>query len=203
MKELLIVFAKNLIKGKVKTRLAFGIGDDGALKVYQELLRHTFTISRSLPCRKVIYYSDFIPSDSQWKTAGFLEAIQNGDDLGSRMMNAFKTAFAEGFKKVVIIGTDCIELTTAGIQIAFQRLDEKDVVIGPAQDGGYYLLGVKQLHPNLFLNKSWSTAQVFNETLNDCRKQNLSCSVLEELSDIDTPEDLMSSPLFQQKLSAS
>lgn len=194
-RKLLIVFVKNPIAGKVKTRLAASIGDNKALEVYTTLLHHTLNTSKPLENDKVVYNGDFIPLTDLWKTSGYIQQLQTGDDLGQRMMNAFKRSFQDGYHSVIIIGSDCHDLTTDILQMAFDELDRSDVVIGPARDGGYYLLGMKKLYEALFLSKTWSSTKLMAETLETINDLNLSVALLEELNDIDTEEDLDASSL--------
>lgn len=201
MRKLLMVFVRNPVEGKVKTRLASSVGAKVALEVYEKLLDHTRKISFQLEVDKAVYYSDFIPEDDCWKRSGFLQEVQVGSDLGEKMMHAFSQAFHAKYNYVVIIGTDCIELSSEILQEAFHRLDEHDVVIGPAQDGGYYLLGMKRIHQALFQHKRWSSDSVLTETLKDVTKLNVSCFLLQELRDIDTEEDLNASALSMQQKS--
>ena len=107
------------------------------------------------------------------------------------MKNAFEASFAQGYKKVCIIGSDCYELDTHILEEAFAQLDRKEVVIGPAKDGGYYLLGMRKMHMHLFENKKWSTSSVLSDTLNDLKEANLSFYLLPELTDIDEEKDLI------------
>ena len=188
--NILIIFAKNLVHGKVKTRLASSIGADHAFEIYKELLRHTKTVVQNVNADKIIYYSDHVELEDIWDT-GFLKAKQQGADLGEKMMNSFKDIFQKGYTKAVIIGTDCPSLDEQIIRTAFESLNEKSVVIGPAYDGGYYLLGMKLLHKNLFQNIAWSTEIVFETTTAICNKFNLSYSVLPLLHDIDEEKDLV------------
>jgi rSAM/selenodomain-associated transferase 1 len=185
---LLIIFAKNLEYGKVKTRLAATLGNEKAFNIYKKLLQYTNEVTLSLPCRKMVYYSDYIVQNDLWK--GYLKLLQHGNDLGERMKNAFKEAFANGYNKAVIIGTDCFEITRLIIERAFEKLDETDIVIGPAADGGYYLLGMKKLYPALFENIAWSTGTVFNSSIAVCNSLGLTCSMLEMLHDVDEEKDL-------------
>ncbi len=106
------------------------------------------------------------------------------------MSHAFDQLFKKGYEKVVIIGSDCPGLTTNHMEEAFVSLDHHDVVIGPAHDGGYYLLGMKELHPKLFENKNWSTASVFNDTMTTINMLELSCHQLEKLTDVDEEKDI-------------
>lgn len=189
MKQALLIFAKNLVHGEVKTRLAATIGHEKAFAVYKELLKHTAVITSTLPVDKLLFYSDFIEENPVWNHR-FQKHLQSGNDLGERMNNAFVYAFDEGYEKVVIIGTDCFELDAEIIMKAFQQLMENDVVIGPAKDGGYYLLGLKKNHAQIFHNIAWSTATVFEETVAKSKELELTHHCLQELNDIDEEKDL-------------
>ncbi|HEX6983348.1 MAG TPA: TIGR04282 family arsenosugar biosynthesis glycosyltransferase [Balneolaceae bacterium] len=190
MQQLLIVFIKNPIKGRVKTRLAESIGDERALQVYRELLEVTKSVSDQLNCHRQVWYSHFIDDDDLWTDDGYEKRLQEGGDLGERMKNSFRKAFDEGASKVVIIGSDCPGLTSEVIKQAYDALDNDDLVIGPSKDGGYYLLGMNTFHPELFDDKPWSSSQVLNQTIKQAKKQELSFKLLTELNDIDTKEDL-------------
>lgn len=121
--------------------------------------------------------------------------MQQGDDLGERMQDAFQHLFNEGYSKVCIIGSDCYELNNNIIETAFKELDNADVVIGPVMDGGYYLLGCNKLIPEFFINKAWSTETVFADTLKDASALILSIQQLPVLNDIDDEKDLRNSAL--------
>lgn len=193
MKErLLMIFIKNPVRGKVKTRLAATIGHDRALKIYEQLLEHTRLIASFVKCDKAVFYSDFIEKKDAWQKQGFIQRLQQGKDLGERMHNAFSFAFEKGYKHVILIGSDCFELNDNIITQGFSALQKKDVVIGPAADGGYYLLGMNQLHPQLFINKQWSTPTVYLDTVKDILHLNLSHAELVTLHDIDEEKDLIS-----------
>ena len=185
----LLIFTRNLVHGKVKTRLAATIGDDKALAVYRLLLEHTAQATKNIEATCIVYYSDAIAEGDAWDNT-YLKSVQQGNDLGERMANAFYDRLKNGYQKVGIIGTDCYELTSGIIADAFQQLDQHDVVIGPALDGGYYLLGIKTFYPQLFDGVAWSTDSVLEETLSRCRKLSLSCFLLPLLSDIDDEKDL-------------
>jgi len=189
---LLLIFIKNSIPGKVKTRLARSIGDEAALRVYEQLLSHTRHIVTPLACTKMVCYSEAIPAQDGWPETEFRKAVQHGSDLGQRMQQAFDVSFRQGYTPVVIIGSDCAELTTNILQDAFAQLQTHDCVIGPARDGGYYLLGMHTFTPAVFQNKAWSTATVFADTLADLQQAGKSVFLLPVLSDIDTVEDLES-----------
>ncbi len=188
MKQRLIIFYRNPVLGKVKTRLAATVGDAQALAVYLRLASHTFQVAEQCDCDKVIYYSDAIDSEDQWKS--FDKAIQRGNDLGERMKNAFHESFELGYESIIIIGTDCLELNPSHILNAFQLLKNKKAVIGPAADGGYYLLGMNSLYENLFSGKVWGTSSVLRDTLNDFSHMAISYGQLEILNDVDEEKDL-------------
>ncbi len=190
MKSALIIFAKNPQLGKVKTRLAATIGDEKALAIYNQLLSHTEAIASKVNYDKYVFYSNYVDQDDLWNNDLFFKELQNGINLGDRMTNAFRTIFGKGHHRIVIIGTDCPEISTANIESAFQSLDENEIVIGPAHDGGYYLIGMKQEHRSLFENISWSTATVLWETLAKCKSLNLNYQLLPTLRDIDREDDL-------------
>lgn len=171
--ELLIIFTRNPELGKVKTRLAKDIGDEAALALYRFLLEHTVSVTASLKVDKQVFYSEKIQEDDIWNSAIFSKRLQQGLDLGQKMENAFREAFSENYKSVVIIGSDLYDLETKDLENAFFQLKTHDAVIGPAKDGGYYLLGMKSLNSSVFKNKKWSTNTVFKETLKDLKNKNV------------------------------
>lgn len=190
MQNALLVFTKNAEPGKVKTRLASSIGDEQALEVYKELLTHTLQVTKPATANKYVFYSTKIEDNDNWQRNNFIQHLQNGHSLGERMSNAFQKVFELNNKKGVMVGTDCFDLTTNIIESAFDALDENDVVIGPALDGGYYLLAMKQHQKMLFENIEWSTGSVLADTLDVCKRNDLKYSLLPALSDIDTVSDL-------------
>ena len=187
-KKALIIFIRNPELGQCKTRLAKTTGDEAALNIYTFLLQHTAQVSEAVKADKYVFYSETINKNDLWNTDVFRKKIQNGTDLGSRMENAFSKLFGLGYEKVMIIGSDLLDLNQHHIEIAFEAFNHHDVVIGPSKDGGYYLLGMKKIHENIFKNKTWGTETVLKETLNDL--QNIKVELLEELNDIDTFEDM-------------
>lgn len=190
MKKALIIFVRNAERGKVKTRLAASIGEDNALKVYNLLLAHTREIAGSVNCDRFVFYAESIAAEDQWDNAQFFKRLQHGEDLGKRMSNACKELFDQGFHKVCIIGSDCYELTSTIITDAFSELSYKDVVIGRARDGGYYLIGMQKHQERLFINKSWSSDTVFRDTMHDINMARLSFATLPLLSDVDEVKDI-------------
>lgn len=193
MKELpndaLIIFVKNAVKGQVKTRLAQTVGEDKALQIYLALLDHTRNLACSIDCNRLLFYSNTINQHDDWPSDLFEKHLQNGELLGDKMFHAFQSAFEKQNKKVVIIGSDCASLTTEIIQTAFSKLDQYPFVIGPALDGGYYLLGMKQLSSVVFKNIAWSTDTVLSDTKDRIRSIGAEFFLLPELSDIDYEED--------------
>lgn len=185
--RLLIIFVKNPVPGKCKTRLAQTIGNIAATEVYKVLLRHTALITEKLDVIKEVYYSDFVEEDDMFSDQ-FIKKVQSGNDLGEKMKNAFSKGFRQGFQNIIIIGTDLLDITTEDINEAFEALKTYDYVIGPAEDGGYYLLGINTLNSTLFENKHWSSNTVLQETLIDLKTEHI--ALLDERNDIDTYEDL-------------
>ena len=187
--DALLIFIKNPELGNAKTRLAATIGDKNGLAVYKKLLAYTRKTVTPIEADKQLWYSRFIPEQDAWNKAIFDKRTQHGESLGERMKAAFRQAFDDGYKRVVIIGSDCGQLEPEHLEQAYRALLQNDVAIGPSQDGGYYLLGMRTFLPVLFEDKAWSTVDVFSQTLSDCKKHHLSCQVLEELNDVDTEED--------------
>lgn len=190
LRDVLVVFVKNPEFGQVKTRLAKTIGHTNALKIYRFLLEHTKNVALETPVERLIVYSDYIDFEDLFEPREFIKDVQRGENLGVRMLNAFKDNFEDGYKKIVLIGSDCYEITSDILVDAFFALDKKDLVLGPAKDGGYYLIGMKQPHPKLFQQKSWGEENVFIDTLLDAKKLGLSYFLLPTLSDVDEEEDL-------------
>ncbi len=184
----LLIFIKNPELGKAKTRLAATVGDEHALAIYMELLRHTREIARATDANRLLFYSQFVDDTDDWKNEDFQKYVQAKGDLGHKMQAAFEFALME-HDKAVIIGSDCASLTPEIVAEAFQKLDEFPFVIGPATDGGYYLLGMRKFSPSLFEHIAWSTEAVLPTTLARIEALNADYHLLTELSDIDYEED--------------
>jgi rSAM/selenodomain-associated transferase 1 len=185
-----MVFMKNPIAGKVKTRLAVEVGKDEALNIYKKLIGHThFVTSKINTCDKAIYYSSSVDEHDQWMSDSYNKHLQKGNDLGEKLSNAFSDAFRRGYEKVIAIGTDSFELTRDIIDKAFSSLEETDIVIGPAKDGGYYLIGMNEHKAELFKDIEWGTAKVLSATLYIIRPIGCKYTLLKQLSDIDTLKD--------------
>jgi uncharacterized protein len=188
-KKALIIFVRNPELGKVKTRIAKTAGNSAALKIYRQLLEYTLTMADAVAADKFVFYSDKpIQHEIEVKTS-FQKEIQCGQSLGDRMKHAFSLLFNKKYNKVLIIGSDCYDLTAEIITTAFHSLNNFDTVIGPAVDGGYYLLGMKKYNAHLFDIKAWSTQTVAAETIELIRQQEMSLYQLPVLADVDTEED--------------
>jgi uncharacterized protein len=186
----LIIFIKNPVKGKVKTRLAEVVGDDKALEIYHQLLGKTLEIVTNVNCKKYLYYSDKIDKKDKWSNDIFIKKLQKGNDLGERMLNAFTEIFEiEGTKNVAIIGSDCPMLHPSFIDKAFEELRHNSFVIGPAYDGGYYLLAMRQLRYEIFEKIIWSGPFVLSDTLKKINKMVKTHYLLPALPDVDTIDD--------------
>lgn len=189
-KEAIIVFLKYPELGRSKTRLAATVGNLNALKVYKELLSHTNLITKDLKADKYLFYDKVSENKMPWGDDTYFTAYQKESDLGGRMQHAFEQLFAKGYQRILIIGSDCYELTQTIIEDAFKALESSKVTIGPAKDGGYYLLGLSKMVPQLFSNVAWSTDEVFKTTVSVLEDLKISYKVGVELSDIDTIDDL-------------
>jgi hypothetical protein len=185
-----MIFARNPELGKVKTRLARSIGEEKALMIYVKLLEHTHGIADKVFADKAVFYSSRVQDFDILDYYKFSKFLQKGDSLGERMERAFGQAFAQHYEKVIVIGSDCYELSSEIIEDAFKALDDHNVAIGPAFDGGYYLLGMDRHYPHLFKDKNWSTPDVFLDTLLDLKKLKLSYQLLPTLNDVDEEKDL-------------
>lgn len=209
-REVIIVFIKFPIAGQVKTRLAASLGVDHALRIYNELVALTFSVvsqwlhhrpeGGGSPSPRSAWIA-FTPAELKAECRAWLaDSIgtwptpaewvpQTEGDLGARLQNAFQEAFTSGFSSVCAIGGDCPGLTAASLEQAFLDLVDHDVVIGPASDGGYYLIGSNTHHPDLFDEIPWSTENTLRVTLNRARHAGLSVTLLPPLDDIDTEAD--------------
>ena len=189
MKEVaLLIFQKNPELGKVKTRLGATLGDERALEIYHQLIEITLKEANKTSFDIFIFYSSFLPKENS--TELITRNVQKGEDLGEKMKNAFQEVLALGYQKAIIIGTDCPEIHAGILNQAAVELKNNELVIGPAEDGGYYLLGMKTLQKELFEEVQWSTESVLKQTLEKAETLGLKVSLLESLNDIDTEEDL-------------
>ena len=189
MQKGIIIFQKNAELGKVKTRLAETMGKKEALEIYQILVNYTHQQVQQVPCQKLLYFSEFLESSSDWENEGYTLKLQTAGNLGGKMANAFQAEFENGFTQLVIIGTDCPEINPEIIEEAFEKLKKADVVLGPATDGGYYLLGMNQFFPGLFKNIPWSSEDVLAATKNFLVTNKITFDTLPLISDVDYQED--------------
>ena len=180
--------AKSPELGKVKTRLAKSIGDEEALKIYSKLLNYTFRESNCALWETAVHFKR--TWDKTLNTFDFEIKPQSEGELGERMEASFHKEFKDGADRVVMIGADCPEISLGHIERAFGMLKLHDVVIGPASDGGYYLIAMNEVHPEILKDVPWSTDHVFEITKELAQENNLSIGLLETLTDIDTQEDL-------------
>ena len=197
-KNLLLIFTRNPELGKVKTRLAKTVGDKTALDIYLFLLQKTKEVTKSITCDKTVYYSEKIIEDDLWNRSNYQKREQFGKDLGEKMKNAIDDGFKKKYTKIIVIGSDLFDLKPSLINDAFEKLDNNDVVIGPATDGGYYLIGLKKLHLKIFENKNWGTSTVREDTLKNLEKVNV--HLLPMLNDIDVIEDIKNHSAFTKFL---
>ncbi|HET7232589.1 MAG TPA: TIGR04282 family arsenosugar biosynthesis glycosyltransferase [Longimicrobium sp.] len=178
--------------GRVKTRLAAEIGAEAALRVYRRLAEHAVSEARAADVGLRIH---FTPADAGDAVRGWLgggaEYLPQADaDLGGRMHEAFESAFAEGHRRVVIIGSDLPGITADLLREAFRLLDAHPAVLGPARDGGYYLLGLRRMMPEIFDDIAWSTNAVFDATVARLASLGITPALLPVLGDVDLAADL-------------
>ena len=195
-KNLLIVFVKNIILGKVKTRLAKTVGDNMAFDVYKTLVDITEACSKKVTANKHVYFSDVVINSL---FVDELKFIQEGFDLGERMQNAFENGFSEGYERIVLIGSDLPDISPEIIHEGFDVLEKNEVVFGPAEDGGYYLVGMNKPQFSVFQNKEWSTEGLLKNTLSELKENNIKTGLLQTLNDIDTFEDLKTSKIYDNE----
>lgn len=194
MKNHLIIFTRYPEPGKTKTRLIPALGKEGAAKLQQKMTEQKLTEALKLqalyPISIEIYFTGGNQQLMQDWLGNLIYKKQSKGDIGKRMEVAFQSVFETGSDRAVLIGIDCPDLNSELILEAFQALNQHDLVLGPAADGGYYLIGLNYLIPELFTGISWSTAEVLPQTQNIAQLLQLSVASLPILSDIDRPEDL-------------
>lgn len=188
--EKLIIFAKAPRAGEVKTRLAAKYGAQKACDIYRELLGKVAKNLRGLKAVEI----RFAPADGESELREYLQPgwnlkPQGEGELGERLQRAIGEALEAGARKVVVIGADCPEVEERDVRQAWKELEKHDLVLGPAADGGYWLIAMKSLHAELFRDIPWSSDQVLGRTLKKARELQLRIQLLRILSDIDTPEN--------------
>ncbi len=194
-RECLILFTRYPEPGKTKTRLIPVLGAEGAATLQRQMTEQMLAEANKLqafyPLLAEVHFTGGNESLMQeWLGSKLIYQRQCEGDIGCRMALAFQASFQAGMDRVVIIGIDCPDLNAQLLAEAFQTLRQHDLVLGPALDGGYYLIGLRRMIPELFTGIRWSTAEVLQQTLNIAEKLELSIAKLPWLSDIDRPEDL-------------
>lgn len=191
MNTAIILMAKNPVQGKVKTRLVKDTSPEKATAVYLQLLEKTCTtMAKVKQVCPIIYHSPELLDNAPWVPEGFKHELQSSGDLGQRMYQAL-TNELKTHEKVIIIGSDCAVLEVQHLQQAINTLDIADVVLGPSEDGGYYLIGMKSMHPELFIDINWGNDTVFEDTMQKIESKRLSLYLLPWLYDIDHETDLL------------
>ncbi len=188
--DALIIFAKTPDINSVKTRLKPYLSDNERLSLHKALLENTMKVAINLKNIKVTIFYTPEGGEDYFKRFKLPVFLQKGKDLGERMYNAMKQMISRGNKKVVVIGSDIPDISNKIILEAFNRLNTSDTVIGPAEDGGYYLIGMKKPDKKIFSGIDWSTKKVLNQTLKKAKYIKLKVSLVQTLRDIDRPEDL-------------
>ena len=195
-KNCLLLFAKSPIKGQVKTRLAAEKGDDFTVELYKRFVEDTISLVNNFDVHlKLCFYPPHTRLDfSKWLGEQYCYTPQVGDDLGERLMNAFENAFEEGFSNVVTIGSDSPDLPEHYLKKSVETLVEHDTVIGPTNDGGYYLIGFSKdgFIPEVFENIAWSTDGVFEQSIGILKRHAQKVYRLPLWHDVDTVQDLKS-----------
>jgi rSAM/selenodomain-associated transferase 1 len=191
----LIIFTRYPEAGKAKTRLIPALGAEGAAALHRQMADHTvlqvqgFQFQHPL-CVEVRFAGGNRDLMQRWLGKDLMYTIQGEGDLGDRMARSFEAAFKAGVDRVLIIGTDCPDLNPGLFAQAFDHLQQQDLVLGPARDGGYYLIGLGRFIPQLLIGIAWSTATVLAQTLAIAQQLDLSVAMLPVLSDVDDPDDL-------------
>ncbi|MDZ7758466.1 TIGR04282 family arsenosugar biosynthesis glycosyltransferase [Rhodohalobacter sp.] len=195
-KNELIIFVKNPVEGEVKTRLASSVGDEKALEVYQQLLKITARETAGVKADKLVSYSKYVEESDDFEEDIFEKSVQIKGNLGEKMKHAFRSGFDQGYHRIVLIGSDCPKISQSLIDEAFEKLSDADSVIGPSDDGGYYLIGLSRFMPEIFDDIEWSTSSVFSSTVKALDDMKATYHVLKKLNDIDTESDLNASDLL-------
>lgn len=195
MKETLIIFSRYPEPGKTKTRMIPALGAEGAADLQRRLSEYTIKQARTLrQLREVEIAVYFAGGDinlmRDWLGDDVSYYAQTEGDLGKKMQSAFADNFNQNKERVVIIGIDCPGVDSNVLNSAFTALKDNDLVLGKAEDGGYYLIGLRNFYPELFSNIEWGTSKVFATTKSIAEKSNLTIGFLPVLQDIDRPEDL-------------
>ncbi|WP_215226606.1 TIGR04282 family arsenosugar biosynthesis glycosyltransferase [Echinicola shivajiensis] len=187
----IIIFQKNPQPGKVKTRLGEVIGGEKAAEVYEYLLNYTHDLVKNYPADVFVYFQEEVDKSFLLNEHYHL-SLQGNGGLSDKMKQAFAEVLGKGYQKVLIIGSDCMELNTDILDEAFEALNYQDLVVGPAQDGSFYLLGMGTLYDELFEEKSWKDLSDVEDIYADAKQLKLNLHKLKTLSDVEVYEDLKS-----------
>ncbi|OUL19855.1 hypothetical protein BV378_32090 [Nostoc sp. RF31YmG] len=203
-KQHLIIFTRYPEPGKTKTRLIPALGDFGAANFQKQMTEYTIFQAKELQkvtgiSFEVRFAGGNLQLMQDWLGLALVYKSQGEGDLGERMRRSLEDAFQSGMEQVIIIGTDCPGVNSQLLASAFEQLCTCVLVIGPALDGGYYLIGLRHLIADLFANIDWGTHQVLQQTVDIAYKLDLSHVYLPLLSDVDYPEDL---PIWEQTLNS-
>ncbi|WP_348233135.1 TIGR04282 family arsenosugar biosynthesis glycosyltransferase [Trichocoleus sp. DQ-U1] len=201
-RECLIVFTRYPEPGKAKTRLIPALGEEGASNLHRQMTEHTLSQVRELQSARATRVEVYFTGGDQqlmedWLGADIIYQPQGEGDLGQRMKSAFQTAFAAGMEGVAIVGTDCPGLDAKIMAQAFEQLNGHNLVLGPAMDGGYYLIGLRRMIPELFEEINWGTSEVREKTVAIAISLGLAVAYLPPLFDVDRPEDLAKVTSFE------
>lgn len=192
----IVIFVKAPVAGKVKTRLCPPLSHEQAAALYRAFVRDTLAAARKVARARleIAYQPAAAYPDLRWlgPDADTPYFVQKGAGLGKKLVHAFEQAFRSGARKAVVLGSDTPHIEPAAVREAFRLLEGHDAVLGPAADGGYYLVGLKRPIPALFAGVSWSTPRVLRQTLDRAQRCGLSYRLLPECRDIDTFADLES-----------
>jgi len=194
----LLIFSRYPVAGEAKTRLIPALGSEGAAQLHRRMTEYAVNIARSTHTSNpendyaiTVHYTGAQLKDFRaWLGSEIQYKAQPSGDIGQRMEDAFKAAFNNGADHAIGIGTDVPGLSSVVLHQAFENLSNHDVVLGPAADGGYYLIGMNSFHPELFVGIDWGTEQVYEQTLKICTRFGLRAAELLMLNDVDRPEDL-------------
>ena len=195
MSESLIIFSRYPEPGKTKTRMIPALGAEGAADLQRRLSEHTLVQARKLRQLREIDIQVYFAGGNldlmkNWLGNDVSYDAQAEGDLGAKMQSAMQDNFAQNKQRVVIIGIDCPSIDSTILEAAFNALEERDLVLGQAEDGGYYLIGLSKLVPELFADISWGTNKVFSTTKAIASNLDLTTAYLPILRDLDRPEDL-------------
>jgi uncharacterized protein len=190
IKKALIIFVKNPVLGEVKPKLSESLGKEKALHIHTNLINNIAETFANVEVDKFVFYSSLIPEEPKFNSNEYKLRVQEGNNLGERMSQAFNYCFQKKYKHIVFIGTDCPDLEVKDINQSFKLLLTKDVIIGPSSKGGYYLLGLNAPLNALFEDMPWHTDSVFKKTYLEALSHHKKIALLEEKTDIEDLSDL-------------